>query len=49
MTKYNCTVCKNDDGYQKPCQITIVGCRMEHTDLCVVTGEFGVAEFIEEE
>lgn len=45
MPTHNCTVCKNDNGFDKPCQVISVGEEMEHLDLCVITGEFGVAEF----
>lgn len=45
MPTHNCTVCKNDKGFDKPCQVISVGEEMEHLDLCVITGEFGVADF----
>lgn len=48
MPKYVCKVCKNEDGAVRPCQVISAGEGMEHKDLCVVTGEFGVAEFEKE-
>ena len=45
MPKYTCNICKNDMSYDRPCQVISIGEGMEHLDLCVITGEFGVADF----
>ena len=45
MPAYKCTVCKNDKGKDRPCHTRSVGEGMEHLDLCILTGEFGVAKF----
>lgn len=40
MTEYKCRECT------KPCEVVVLGGKMDYLDLCVVSGELETAKFI---